>query len=631
MKNQRRGCPRLSGLCTAVAVCRVLVACPVSAADAPRWLGPQTLAASPDGTRLMIACSDARRILAVDVATGKVTASIEVPAEPTGLVFDWTGERLYVTCAAPQSTVCAIDAGERIVARFAAGHTAIAPVVSPDGTRLYVCNRFDNDISVIELPSGKVLRRVAAVREPCAAAITRSGKTLFVANQLPNDRVDSYDVAAIITAVDTASGVASSIRLLNGSTSVRGITVSPDGKFAYVAHILARYQIPTTQLERGWMNTNALSIIDAEKEKLVTVILLDDVDLGAAAPWGVAATTDGQTVCVAHAGTHELSVIDIPRVMEKLASITAPRPAGTAAAPGERSMYASTTPTDVPNDLAFLVELRQRVPLSGAGPRGVAVIGSRAYVAQYFSDSLAVVDVSPKAAKRVTTIALGPAPKVTEERRGEMLFNDANICFQHWQSCATCHPDARIDALNWDLTNDGLGNPKNTKSLLVSHNTPPAMWTGVRKTGEAGVRSGITHILLSVRPEEEAVAIDQYLKVLQPVPSPHLVGGQLSAKAQRGKALFFNEKVGCAKCHPEPYYTDLRMHDVNSEGPYDRRSTFDTPGLQECWRTAPYLHDGHYLTVKELLTTGKHVDHDGHLGKLTSEQIDDLVEFVLSL
>lgn len=601
----------------------------VAAAGAPQWLGPQLVAASPDGKRVMVACIDARTIVAVDVATGKVTASIPVPAEPTGMVFH--GDLLYVTCAAPQSTVCAIDASGKIVARIAAGHTAIAPAVSPDGKRLYVCNRFNNNVSVIELPSGKEIRRIPAVREPYATAITPSGKTLFVANHLPFDRSDSYDVAAVVTGIDTASGVASPIRLLNGSSGVRGITVSPDGKYVYAAHILARYQMPTTQLERGWMNTNALSIIDAEKKKLVNVILLDDVDLGAAAPWGVACTADGRQVCVAHAGTHELSVINMPGVMEKLAKIAAPPPAGAPATPDNRSMYASTTPADVPNDLAFLVDLRERIPLGGKGPRGVAVIGSKAYVAQHFSDSLAVVDLSPKPEKPVTTLALGPEPKMTVQRRGELLFNDATICFQHWQSCASCHPDARVDALNWDLMNDGLGNPKNNKSMLYAHKTPPSMWAGVRESGEAGVRSGITHILFAVRPEEEACAIDEYLKALEPVPSPHLVGGQLSARAQRGKLLFFDKKLACYKCHPEPYYTDLHMHDVGSEGPYDRRSTFDTPSLNECWRTAPYLHDGRYLTIKELLTKGKHVDHDGHLSKLTPEQIDDLVEFVLSL
>jgi hypothetical protein len=43
--------------------------------------------------------------------------------------------------------------------------------------------------------------------------------------------------------------------------------VSPDGRFAYVTHTLGRYQLPTTQLERGWMNTNALSIIDVGRRQ----------------------------------------------------------------------------------------------------------------------------------------------------------------------------------------------------------------------------------------------------------------------------------------------------------------------------------------------------------------------------
>ena len=59
------------------------------------------------------------------------------------------------------------------------------------------------------------------------------------------------------------------------------------------------------------------------------------------------------------------------------------------------------------------------------------------------------------------------------------------------------------------------------------------------------MRAGITHILFAVRPEEDAKAIDAYLKSLEPVPSPHLVDGQLNAAAERGKKLFFNATVGC--------------------------------------------------------------------------------------
>jgi cytochrome c peroxidase len=166
--------------------------------------------------------------------------------------------------------------------------------------------------------------------------------------------------------------------------------------------------------------------------------------------------------------------------------------------------------------------------------------------------------------------------------------------------------------------------------MLLAHKTPPSMSLGVRATAEESVRSGIERILFAVRPEEEAVAIDEYLKSLQPVPSPLLVDGKMSQGAQRGKAIF--ERVGCAQCHPAPLYADLKQHDVNSKGKYDRERKFDTPTLIECWRTAPYMHDGHYTDMKEVFTTGKH-GHQGGSGadKLSDLELNDLVDYVLSL
>lgn len=604
-----------------------LLAAPL--AHAAGYLGPGSVLASKDGKRLYVANLDARQIAVVDPAAGKVVKTIAMPATPTGMALSPDGATLYVTCAAPKSTVAVVDlAAGRIAATIPAGHTAIGPAVSPDGKRLWVCNRFDNDVSMIDLEAKKEIARVPATREPHGAAITPDGKTVFVINHLPIDRGDGYDVAAMITVIDTATNKPTSIRLPNGSSSLRGLCMAPDGKYLYVTHLLSRYQMPTTQLERGWMNTNALTIIDAAEKKTVNTVLLDNVDLGAANPWGVATTADGKTICVAHFGARELSVIDAPGLMDKLAALAAPKKDKK-----DSSLYASTTPADVPNDLSFLVGLRKRMPLPGVGPQGVAVYESTAYVTEYFSDTLCAVDIAAKPAnpaQPVRQIALGPKPELTKERRGEMLFNDATICFQRWQSCASCHPDARADALNWDLMNDGLGNPKNTKSMLLAHQTPPSMWEAARGGAEEAVRSGITHILFAVRPEEEAVAIDEYLKSLKPVPSPHLIDGKLSPAAERGKKIFFDEAVGCARCHPEPLYTDLKMHNVNSRGQYDRRSDFDTPTLIECWRTAPYMHDGHYTTMKDLFLKGKH-DGKAVIEKLTPQQIDDLVEFVLSL
>ena len=619
---------KLAMYCAVCLLVGCLLAMGEAAEDKPgAYLGPETIVAHKDGTTLFVAERDANQVAVVQVPAGKVLHRIALPAEPTSMVLSADGKTLYVTAAAPKSTVCAIDtASAKISFTLPAGHTATGVAVSPDGKRLYVCNRFNNDVWVYDLAEKKQTARVPVVREPVGAVITPDGKTLFVINHLPIDPSNSYDVAAVISVLDTESLKLSNIRLPNGSTGLRGVCITPDGKHVLATHLLARYQLPTTQLERGWMNTNALSIIDAANKKLINTILLDNVDLGAANPWGLH-TADGQTLVVTHAGTREISVIDLPGVLKKLEAIQS---GGVKEVQPGIIYSGSFTALDVPNDLAFLVDLRRRIKLPGHGPRGVAVVGQTAYVTQYFSDSLAAVDLSPSVspARAVQEIALGPKPQLTVQRRGELLFNDATICFQQWQSCASCHPDARVDGLNWDLLNDGMGNPKNNRSMLLAHQTPPAMTEAVRGGAEEAVRSGITHILFAVRPEEEAVAMDEYLKSLKPVPSPYLIDGKLSPAAERGRKLFFDPKVGCAKCHPEPLYTDMKMYDVGSRGELDRRDDFDTPTLIESWRTAPYMHDGRYSTMKEVFTKGKH----GLNGvKLTPEQIDDLVEFVLSL
>ena len=220
---------------------------------------------------------------------------------------------------------------------------------------------------------------------------------------------------------------------------------------------------------------------------------------------------------------------------------------------------------------------------------------------------------------------------MTEARRGEMLFHDARLCFQQWQSCATCHPDARVDGLNWDLMNDGYGNPKNTKSMLLAHRTPPAMSESVRESAEMAVRAGFRNILFQQCAEQDAQAVDAYLKSLTPAPSPHLVRGALSPAAERGKKLFFSARVGCGECHPAPLFTDLKQHDVGSRAASDHGDSFDTPSLVEAWRTAPYLHDGRYRSVEELLSQGKHGLTADSTAKLSEQERADLVEYVLSL
>lgn len=580
--------------------------CPAFAAP---WCSPTAIAATKKGDRLYLACGTANQVQVFDTAAKRITRTISLPGAASGLVLSAAEDLLYVTTPAAKSSVRVVDsASGRIVASIPAGHTALAPVLSPDGATLYVLNRFNDDLSVINVATRKETARIHTTREPSDAGITPDGKHLLVANSLPVGRADIPPVAAEVTIIDTAARAASArIALPNGSTSLRGLRISPDGRYACVTHVLSRYFVPSTQIERGWIQTNAITLIDVARRSRIATVLLDEVDRGAANPWGVAWTADGATLLVTLAGTHEVSAIAFPALLEKLSS-----------AQGEPS-----------GDLSFLAGIRKRIPLHGNGPRAIAIAGSRAYVASYFSDTLESIDASGVS---LLAARLSASQTPDQIRQGERLFNDGAISFQGWLSCNSCHsPDARVDGLNWDLLNDGIGNPKNAKSLLLAHRTPPAMSHGIRETAEIAVRSGIRHILFTQRPEEDAAAIDAFLKSLKPLPSPLLVNGNLSPSALRGRKFFRAGKTGCARCHPAGLFTDLKTYDVGTRAKTDTSGDFDTPTLVEVWRTAPYLHDGSAATMRDVVTTSNRNDKHGVTSHLKPAEIDDLVAYLLSL
>ncbi|MCP5516193.1 MAG: cell surface protein [Verrucomicrobiales bacterium] len=609
----------------------VILATAIQAAEAPAgWQSPNSVVASPDRTRAFLGAATANAVLVVDVAARNVDRKLPLPASPQALCLSPDGSRLLVAAGGSNGMVCVLDtdSGE-LLQHFHTGHTPTDLVCFDDGVRVAVPNRFDANVAVWDLATGRELLRVPVPREPISIALAPDQKTLFVAHHLPEGKASANRVAANVTIVDLEAGrIAGTLLLPNGSTTLRQIRLSPDGKLAAVVHTLARYQLPTTQLERGWMNTSAVTLIDVAARQIINSVLLDEVDYGAANPWGIAWTADSRRLLITHAGTHELSVIEVPDLLDRLAKLPATRPEGVT----PQYISASATQADVPNDLAFLVGYRERIRLSGNGPRAVAMFGETAVVADYFSDTLELVDLT-RSPRRPESFLLGPIPVRTPERWGEQLFNDATICFQQWQSCASCHSeDARIDGLNWDLMNDGLGNPKNSKSLVLSHQTPPAMSLGVRDDARAAVRAGIRHILFAVRPAEEAEALDVWLAGLRPIPSPHLIDGDPSPSATRGREIFQDELVGCAGCHPGPRFTDGLAYDVGTAGEFDREvKEFDTPTLVEIWRTAPYLHDGSAATLREVLVDRNLTDAHGRVSDLAPTELADLIEYLNSL
>lgn len=583
-----------------------------------------------DDGRFLLATHTQNALKVYDSAFSEAEFAIAFDAPPTGVAT--AGDMAYVTTFDKTGQVHVVDLRRgRIDATIPTGSGAHAPVLNSDGTVLYVLNQFQNTVSRIDLAAGTVTGTVEVTREPSSAVLSACGGRLFVGNLLPAGRADVDHVTSVVSVIDTDGwNVVREVPLTNGSNALRGMSLSPDGEWVLVTHTIARFGLPTNQLLQGWMNNSAMSVLDAQNGDLLGSVLLDSPEHGAGGLWGIGVSDD--LVVVAHSGTHEISVIDYAAFRERLLS------------------YSDLSLLNF--DLRFLTGIRHRVPLHGNGPRNLVVDGPQAWVPTFFSDHVNHVDLQdalvpdrdewagavaavPRHAGRIRSsvnpsgihvhsVLLNEHRHESPVHAGERIFNDATFCFQNWQSCASCHPgEARVDGLNWDLLNDGVGNPKNTKSLLYSHETPPAMISGIRERAEIAVRAGFTHIQFTQISEQKAGYVDEYLMSLRPVPSPWLENGSLSERAQSGRTVF--ENLGCANCHSGAYYTDMKMHRIGEDVEFERG--WDTPSLVEIWRTAPYLFDGRAATLEEVFSVHRH----GIEREISESDLERLVAYLKSL
>ena len=552
-----------------------------------------------DAGQVILSCRGDKSLKITDPQGRQVVKTIPLQQTPTGVIAK--EGKAYVSCFDTRGEIVTVDLKEgKIVNTVPVGAGAEAPAWSKEEDKIFVCNRFAGTVSEVDVKNGKVTREVKVLREPSKVVVSPDGKYLFVANALPAQRADVDYVACCVSVIDLASfQKVKDIRLENGSNALRGATLSPDGKYLFVSHNLGRFTVPTSQLQQGWMNTNAMSVVDVASLEFKGAVLLDEPERGAAGVWGVECTPG--YLIVSHSGTHEISVIDYPELIKKFEAY-----------PDKMALN---------YDLHFLYGIRERIALKGNGPRNFIVRDQEVIVPMFFSDDLNRYDLNTK---QLSEVALNPGRQETMAQKGERIFNDAAFCFQNWQSCNGCHPgDARTDGMNWDLMNDGVGNSKNCKSLLLSLETPPCMISGIRANAHVANRAGFKYIQFMELKEEDAACVDAYVASLKPVPSPYLVDGELSEKAKNGRKVF--ERLKCDACHSGPYYTDMKMHRIGEDIEFEQG--WDTPTLIEVWRTAPYLFDGRAATMEEVFGVYKH----GVDKKLSKTDLDALVEYVNSL
>ena len=533
------------------------------------YRSPIHISLSHDGRKAYVVNQTANSISVIDIESRQVVNELSVGPRPSQAALSPDGAELYVTCTWGSSVDVLDLALGRVVRSLGTGLEPGGLSVSPDGRLLYVANAMSDTVSIIDAKSGNTLSEFAAGRQPMFLVNSPGGSRVLVAGSLSRK----------IVIIDTGAGRVVENRDLGRANLLRGVACSSDGKWAFVAHVLSHDEATPFQMERGFIHANGFSILRLNEPGHRVTLLLDQLLVGAANPWGLALSSDDSRLYVSLAGVHEIAIVDVPAALRLVEN--ARQPAEVAA---------------LENDVEIMARLgiARRVTAGGIGPRGIALSEATGelLVANYFSDTVSVLGADGGELRAV--ISLGPPQPMTTWRNGEMLFNDARLCFQKWFSCASCHQeDATMDGLNWDLPNDGVGNTKNVKSMHDAHDTPPAMWGGVRSGMDAAVAAGQRFLGFLPKPENHA-ALLAYLGDPPRAPNPHL--GQAPESSRRGKTLF--HRARCHVCHPAPKYTDLRKHDVGLAATTDLRSRFDTPSLRDCYRSGPFLHDGRAETLE---------------------------------
>lgn len=597
-----------------------------SSGGASTYRSPNAVAYAPDGSILAITDHTWPGLVLVNPADGSVVREIKLLGDPYDAV--WNGAGKVLVTEGSNGTLAEVDASSgKVLRRITIGLVAKGVALGPNG-RAWVCDRSRNKLLSVDLGTGAVVATIDVGREPGTVAITGNGEYAVVGNKLPRPTNPLIEVpTSEVSIVNLATQEVRQVRLASGTTMIRHVVLSPDSRWAYVTHQSPRGGLPVTQLDNGWVMTNALSIIDIAAGTLYANLVFDHSGSGAAHPWGAAINGDGSRLWVALAGVREVASVNLTALHKRLSGYTS-----------DERLALLRNLTDLHADGTI-----KRVPLTSVdvGTRGLDLSpdGKTLAVAAYFSGKVLLLSSATLSVSK--TVPLPNDPGEDETRRGERYYYSALDCYQQWLSCSSCHDEGRPDSLNWDLSNDGTGNPKQTKSHVYSSETPPTNVSGCRESALVSARAGYQFIEFQAAPEDRVQATYAFLKSLRPEPSPYLgADGKLTPDAVEGKRLFEGD-AGCSGCHKGAYFTDMAKHDVGtrrfgSDGP-DNNPTwdtagYDTPSLVEVWRTAPYLHLGSAATVRDVITTeNRDLKSHGNVAKLTSQQIDQLVAYVMQI
>jgi cytochrome c peroxidase len=274
-----------------------------------------------------------------------------------------------------------------------------------------------------------------------------------------------------------------------------------------------------------------------------------------------------------------------------------------------------------------------------------------------------------------TWAELAQPPTPERVRLGRWLFFDARLSADGTVSCATCHRPEHAFSEPTPVST-GVGGQRGTRKAPSCVNLawtlyPHFFWDGRAASLEEQalgpienpIEMGSTHAAMistlqsiggyapyfaqafgtpGITAARVAQALADYQRTRLSGNSPWdrwRAGDRtaVSAAVQRGHELFFG-KAACNQCHLGQNFTDSSFHNLGigwraesgtfaDEGRFAiskqeaDRGAFKTPGLRDCSKHAPFMHDGSVATLRDAVL---HYDRGGTANPWLSPKLSPL-------
>ncbi len=244
----------------------------------------------------------------------------------------------------------------------------------------------------------------------------------------------------------------------------------------------------------------------------------------------------------------------------------------------------------------------------------------------------------------------GPPTKIyTAATLGEKLFFENILSKDSSVSCASCHQPkfAFADTVAFSIGIHSKLSSRNTPSVLNMKNWPYYFWDGraasleeqalmpIQNPNEMGlaVAEAVERLNNNIQyrqifqqvyqqpPSEKnlALALSAFEQTLETVNSKFDDWSnditKLSPQEEAGRKLFVGDKAKCFDCHSMEDFTDddykniglYNARELNDAGRYNFSKKdsdlgkFKTPGLRNVAVTAPYMHNGMFTTLEQVI------------------------------